>query len=487
MHTNKKNTIALIILCTVIISTIIIFGIIIYVKKRNGSTEFPSEPLSSESKTNIKSRVSESPFLETQSKKQNKKTPLSMPAPSPSIPSPSDAQARINNIYQTFDTSSVDSNIQALDYNLVQTFVSFERSTEQEEINNKKKILKQLFEQQTNKSHDDYDFGKFRTFINFIYDTDEGYTKKRDILNSFNDFKNFYTAAVSEFRKKSKVEIEAKDTTDLIIAEPEYIECIKEIDPELFEKLNIVKTNNGILAVLQNQTRKSNKIELFKALLRLRADSYDETEKIIKEADKKDISEILTVAGGALSMLYCFFGYHKLQMNFENVERSFEYVDAKTMGTVVLGRIQKPMLFSSFYLNENNSDSSETNLQNLLLGNKLDKKENGYEITIPIFLNAPLFLVFDLNILKIPITFQQNISLFSLEDKQTEYSLTGFLCTGFDGPKKKSKAFFKYKDQWQYFDNHNKIQRFKITSDLKTIYKEHGGMRVTQIFYTRDN
>ncbi|KAF7689890.1 hypothetical protein CDIK_2785 [Cucumispora dikerogammari] len=270
-----------------------------------------------------------------------------------------------------------------------------------------------------------------------------------------------------------------------IIAKPENHECIKNIDTELFEILNIVKSNEGILSVLQKQANQINNIELFNALLRLKADSSDETKKIIKNAGKNNITKILTVEDSDFSMPYCFFGYYKIQMDANSVETSFGYVDDNTEIPVLL-EILAPSFSTAFHLYENNFDNGETNLQNLLFGNKLDKKKNMYEITIPVFLNAPPFLEFDLNNLKIPITFQQNITLFSLADKQSEYILTGFLCTGFDGPKEKSKAFFKYKGQWQYFDDLNKIQRFEITSDLKTIYKDQKSIHVTKIFYSKN-
>ncbi|KAF7685555.1 hypothetical protein CDIK_3696, partial [Cucumispora dikerogammari] len=113
------------------------------------------------------------------------------------------------------------------------------------------------------------------------------------------------------------------------------------------------------------------------------------------------------------------------------------------------------------------TSSMEINLQNLLLGNIIDKTGIGYELTFPVFLNAPPFLNFFLDFLGSK-TFQKKISLFSLEDIEVEYKLTLFMIP-VEEDAKTEDVFFKHKDEWKMIDDKNNILSFGETDEFKIL------------------
>ncbi|KAF7685304.1 hypothetical protein CDIK_3947, partial [Cucumispora dikerogammari] len=131
------------------------------------------------------------------------------------------------------------------------------------------------------------------------------------------------------------------------------------------------------------------------------------------------------------------------------------------------------------------TSSMEINLQNLLLGNIIDKTGIGYELTVPVFLNAPHFLNFDLKPFGSK-TFQQKISLFSLVDEESEYYLTLFIIIDEKHETNKEKIFFKHKDKWRMSGDKNNTLAIRETNDFKILPNESFKTEKSVIlFYSR--
>ncbi|KAF7698591.1 hypothetical protein CDIK_1413 [Cucumispora dikerogammari] len=195
-------------------------------------------------------------------------------------------------------------------------------------------------------------------------------------------------------------------------------------------------------------------------------ESTQETEKDLTEDQINAFYKEMSGVENYVVLQYKFMGYYKVCTDRSEDETSFDAIKNELIVTPLLKQDEKssdPMII----VDSRDTNPMEINLQTLLLGNIIDKIGIGYELTFPVFLNAPPFLRF---FLEPPgsKTFQKKISLFSLEDGEVEYNLTLFIIPVGKDPFT-GNIFFKHKDEWKRFDDKNNILSIGETDELKIL------------------
>ncbi|KAF7701521.1 hypothetical protein CDIK_0769 [Cucumispora dikerogammari] len=128
---------------------------------------------------------------------------------------------------------------------------------------------------------------------------------------------------------------------------------------------------------------------------------------------------------------YLFLGNFYIRFDEKGVEQSFKKVDIPNKSISFLKPIDNGCdrkLTFEVILSENIKE--KVKLQNLLWGIPRKGEDGEVKFMLPVFLNGPSTLSFALNLLcnvRPSLTFQQKISIFSLEDsKLVSYSISGF-------------------------------------------------------------
>ncbi|KAF7687118.1 hypothetical protein CDIK_3045 [Cucumispora dikerogammari] len=391
---------------------------------------------------------------------------------------------------QISDIASVDPNIKMLKDQLIGKFVTLVKSPNQGDIKKQKDILKQIFQQSNanNSSGDVFNrFGGlgYSEYLKFLeYDS-----KRGKEIKSFYRFKEFFTSAINAYREKTDSERYVWTNGGFDFSVERYLETVRRFWPKTLDILNLVMANDGIWGFILKRADEETRWLLSLLLILIEIDKKStEYIKCVSEFRRKvssHIDDAIAYKQYISHMQFYFFGYYKLKINGSGKEISFDRVDTSLIQPVTL-RKKTPSFVNSFFLYLNDSSySGEIHLQSLLLGSKTDTVGGGYETTFPVFLNSPPFLTFNLKELKSSIIFQQDLSLFSLEDGETQYSLTGFLCLTGDEKNSQTRSFFKNKGEWKcLFYSEGKIESLKITSEFKTLYDKKG-FRVTELFYSR--
>ncbi|KAF7685393.1 hypothetical protein CDIK_3858 [Cucumispora dikerogammari] len=303
-------------------------------------------------------------------------------------------------------------------------------------------ILRQLFKQEKTDTYDNYPFEYDSDFENFISKTID---QKNNDLKNFNDFKSFFISAVDAYRTQSKQERYTFSPIVYTIPEIEKIKYINKKNSELFDLLLFYKYNPGYFNFLIKQND-ANFEELLEALI----ESTQETKKQLSKEKLDDIYKNLLKNDSYTELQYKFMNYYKICINKSNIETSFEQIKNKFIVTPLLEQLEETSE-PGITVASRDTNSIEINLQNLLLGNMIDKMGIGYELTFPVFLNAPSFLSFEI-ILPGLKTFQQKIFLFSLEDGESEYCLSSFMMRDEKDKENKPRTFFNHKDEWWMLD-----------------------------------
>ncbi|KAF7692205.1 hypothetical protein CDIK_2452 [Cucumispora dikerogammari] len=452
MSINKKTFIFF-----AIVSAIIILVFLIYVKKRSVPTEQRLESILPFSNTDTET-------TDVTNKTRSEQS--------------SNVKIKINSVQQPSYIANVKPDTQSLDNKRIGKFVSLEKFSVQKETNKQKDILKQIFEQQKTNQYDNYQIEYNPDFEEFISKT---INQKDKSLKSFKDFKSYIISAVNNYRRESKNERFVFASKEFSIPEPQYIEHIRSIDPYLFSIFCIIKTNAGFTKFLLNKPD-VNFIKVFKTLLYLTTEAADESRNKITGKQLEYIKEKIFEKKNQNLLQHKILGYYKICIDQLNNETSFEKVKG---GLVDKAKLEHRInSYTNIDVVNTNTNLDEINLQNLLFGNKHNKIDGGYELTFPIFLNAPPFLCFALNKLRVHSVFQQKISLFSLEDGEARYNLTGFF-----GVEKQTtvfyRPFFKHKNKWQWFNDQNKNQSIEITADFKTLNNEDTQECIRFVIYSR--
>ncbi|KAF7689116.1 hypothetical protein CDIK_2863, partial [Cucumispora dikerogammari] len=305
-------------------------------------------------------------------------------------------------------------------------------------------ILRQLFKQEKTDQYDNYQFKYDPDFENFISKTID--QKNKDLKN-FNDFKSFFISAVDAYRTQSKQE-NISSPIVYTIPEIEKIEYIIEKNPVLFYLLLTYKHYPGYFNFLIKQNDAN-----FKQSLKALIESTRETKKQLSEGQLDDIYENLLKNDSYAGLQYKFMHYYKICINKSNIETSFEQIKNEFIVTPLLKQL-KETSDPTITVGSRDTNPIEINIQNLLFENIIDKIGIGYELTFPVFLNAPLFLNFALKPLGLK-TFQQKIFLFSLEDGESEYCLSSFMMSGEKDGGNKPRTVFNHKDEWWMLDVKN--------------------------------
>ncbi|KAF7670528.1 hypothetical protein TCON_2833, partial [Astathelohania contejeani] len=202
------------------------------------------------------------------------------------------------------------------------------------------------------------------------------------------------------------------------------------------------------------------------------------------------ILEIIFDYNNKNELQYLFFGNYAFDVDQIKDRQTLEEVKSSMKKEVsMIYSMYKPNMIIDIPPDK----SVEANLQDMLWGFK-EKGENGKDkFIVPIFLNSPLFLTFSFNKNQNEeksLTFQQTLSLFSLENGESKYSLTGFVIT----EKTKSydpdiiNSFFKHDGVWKWFDNGNIIRETELKNldfNFKTKSEKNTAFEV-ELFYSRD-
>ncbi|KAF7685892.1 hypothetical protein CDIK_3359, partial [Cucumispora dikerogammari] len=281
MHMNK-NIFALFIISVIITAAIIIFIANFYIKNKNVPTDVPTETLPTSPSTETRPLVSESRLKNVHSSDATKQS---------FSKKTSNKHMKPKLVSKTSGISGLCSDTQALE-NIINRSkqLPFAKLSDQEKQNIQKDVLRQLFKQKNTDQYDNYKFKYNSDFEKFISETIK--QKDKDLKN-FNDFKNFFIAAVKAYRTQSKQEKYISNPVGFTISEIEKFKYIKENNFDMFIYLLLFKTNTGFFNFVINQT-KPDFITDFKKLMESITESTRETEKELTEDQLDDIYANLT-------------------------------------------------------------------------------------------------------------------------------------------------------------------------------------------------
>ncbi|KAF7685820.1 hypothetical protein CDIK_3430, partial [Cucumispora dikerogammari] len=268
------------------------------------------------------------------------------------------------------------------------------------------------------------------------------------------------------YRTQSKQEKYISNSVEFTIPEVEKLKYIKENNFDLFILLLLFKTNTGYFNFVINQT-KPDFITDFKKLMESITESTRETEKVFTKSQLDTFYKKLSEYDNYVVLQYKFIGYYKVCINESICETSFEAIKNEFIVTPLLEQLNATS-DPTITVASKDTCLKEINIQNLLLGNIIDKIGIGYELTFPVFLNAPPFLNFCLSTLESK-TFQQKIFLFSLEDGKSKYYLSLFTFIDEKHEGNIEIIFFKHKDEWKIINDKNNILSIGETDEFKIL------------------
>ncbi|KAF7690786.1 hypothetical protein CDIK_2636 [Cucumispora dikerogammari] len=369
---------------------------------------------------------------------------------------------------------------------LLSRYMTFEKPLCHEDSKNKKKTLEVIYKT----PYEDKEWKNISepneyTLMEYLRaELDRNMSK----LTSFSLFKSFICKTVEHYRSKNKIsQIPSLPPLEKNIKEPFFYERISVEHPILFAYLNMVKTNCRYRKFLLD-TNDGNEKKLLESLLE---NDCEKSNIKISDIDAEKIMKIISDYNKN-ELQYLFFGNYAFDIDQIKDRQTFEKVKSSMKQEVSMIEDYN-MDDPNMIIHVSSDKSVEANLQDMLWGIK-EKGEIGKEkFIVPIFLNAPSFLTFSFvkkQSEEKSLTFQQTLSLFSLENGESNYSLTGFVIT----EKTKSygpdiiNSFFKHDGVWKWFDNGKIIGETELKNldfNFKTSSEKNTSFEV-ELFYSRD-
>ncbi|KAF7702736.1 hypothetical protein CDIK_0419 [Cucumispora dikerogammari] len=366
---------------------------------------------------------------------------------------------------------------------LLSKFVTFENPRSQKNCDYDKSTWKTLF-----KSHHIDKIWEFKsdtkekTFEDFLnYEIETRLNKHK----SFSLLKSLVTQAAAYYRlENNNIQRPSIPPLERNIKEPIYLKHIASEEPVLFAYLNIIKTN----CRYKNFLLETHDEKMKKILIKLLSIHSDNVSIRIDENMAKDFETLIKNPEHISELQHLFLGSYELNVDDLGVKNTLKKVGS-TIGAAV---------FDNFcYRNEPILDIlspidtyKEINIQKMLSGLNIKCLDGKEKVVLPFFLNSSPFLTFYFQKIKeceTQLTFQQEISLPSLEDIETKYYLTGFVITEEveDFSETPSvKFFFKHDGVWKWFDNGNITALPQTDFNFKTRLNRNITFEV-ELFYSR--
>ncbi|KAF7700633.1 hypothetical protein CDIK_0928 [Cucumispora dikerogammari] len=372
---------------------------------------------------------------------------------------------------------------------LLGRYMTFEKPLCHEDSKNKKKTLKAIYK----RSYEDKEcknISEPNEYTNTLKKYLEAELERNmSELTSFPLLKSFICKTVNHYRSKNKIgQIPPLPPLEKNIKEPIYYKKIFDKYPELFAYLNMVKTNCRYRKFLLD-TNDGDKKKLLESLLE------KDREKSNIGISNENANKILKIISNynKNELQYLFFGNYAFDVDQIKDRQTLEEVKSSMKKEVSM--IKKYTMDDPYMKIKIPTDKSvEANLQDMLWGIK-KLGENGKEkFIVPIFLNASPFLTFKYEKKQNEeksLTFQQTLSLFSLENGESKYTLTGFVITEeteSDDDPDIINSFFKHDGVWKWFDNGNIIRETELKNldfNFKTKSEKNTAFEV-ELFYSRD-
>ncbi|KAF7702621.1 hypothetical protein CDIK_0533 [Cucumispora dikerogammari] len=336
----------------------------------------------------------------------------------------------------------------------------------------------------------------------------------------FHLFKKFLLETVSEFRKSQRIERRTKIPLDQCL-EPSPLKMGKNTC-YMVSALHLIKTNPPIFdCILNDGVSHEYKDVLLRVMLQAYGDISDEDftglTPFFGELDPTNPRFSRGVQGDPIELLgdilveKCnlsklqFFLFNDVSLT-RNSFGGFEIVETKTQVPQFRSHFSKkspPII----YLSMNHEDNKlPINIQSILYGTQythpdfIDKEC----YTVPMFLNAPLFLIINLeyNVQPAapetfygiegfyeykphpPLIFQDNICVRSIEDGQSGYYLTGFIVNYSKYSNNTHYIpFYRYNGNWYSYNFEHKSGPHNFNFPL--IMEFNDSYRVTALFYAK--